>query len=95
MDEPTNNCIEENINRLTLEKVEAFMKQDASKIEKDDFHKCLDQAKLGMTFVRDREIMKRVSAGQTIRVINLVAIDSEERMKYIKASMPEMQLLKE
>lgn len=95
MGEPTNKCIEENINRLTLEKVEAFMRNDATKIEKEEFHKCLDQAKLGMTFVRDREIMKRVSAGQTIRVINLVAVDSEERMKYIKASMPEMKVLKE
>lgn len=95
MEEPTNKCIEENINRLTLEKVQTFMDQDASKTDKEEFHKCLDQAKLGMTFVRDREIMKRVSAGQTIRVINLVSVDSEERMKYIKASMPEMSLLKE
>lgn len=95
MDESSNKCIEENINKLTLEKVEAFMKRDASKVEKEEFGKCLDQAKLGMTFVRDREIMKRVSAGQTIRVINLVAVDSEERKNYIKASMPEMQLLKE
>lgn len=95
MEEPTNKCIEENINRLTLEKVEGFMKRDASKIDKEEFGKCLDQAKLGMAFVRDREIMKRVSTGQTIRVINLVAVDSDERKKYIEASMPEIPLLKQ
>jgi len=95
MEQRSNQCIEDHINELTLKRVEEFMEQDTSKVEKEEFSKCLDQAKLGMTFVRDREIMKRVSAGQTIRVINLVAVDSKERKKYIETSMPEMQLLKE
>lgn len=62
------------------------------KMKKDIFYMKLSQAKLGMTYIRDREIMKRVNSGQMIRIVNLITSNPEERANYIKASMPEMTL---
>jgi len=70
-----------------------FEKSTASKEDKDIFFMKMQQARLGMVYKRDREIMKRVTSGQTIRVINLITSNEAEKRRYIEATMPDITLL--
>lgn len=59
------------------------------------FEKKTQQAKIGMVFLRDREISKRIENGQYIRVIALISNDKDERKKYMEITMPNVKLLTE
>lgn len=78
---------------LMDQRVRDILLCDPENMKKDIFYMRLDQAKLGMAYIRDREVMKRISAGQTLRVVNLIASNTEERQRYIKASMPEFSVV--
>jgi len=81
------------IQDLTTKLVKDLLKLKASKISGEEFDKLIRQANLGMRFVRDREMMKRISSSQFIRVITLVSSDMDERKKYIEASLPDIPFL--
>ena len=82
--------VEIEIRELTDKKVLEFMKENPEKVDLETFRAKLEQAKLGMIFVRDREIMKRISQGQHIRVFNLVSNDKDQLQRYVEISMPEI-----
>ena len=48
------------------------------------------QAKIGMRYLFDRDIMARIQQSQMLRVIDFISKDSEERKGYILAAMPKM-----
>lgn len=81
------------IEALTKQRVQELLEMTPSKSQKDVFYMKMEQARLGMLYKRDSEIMKRVSKSQVIRVISLVTLNQEERQKYLKASMPELVML--
>ena len=78
------------IRKITDDKVLEFMKTNPDKIEQDTYNNMLQQVKVGMIFVRDREIMKRISQGQNIKVFNLISTDKEQLHRYVEISMPEI-----
>lgn len=80
----------DDIQLLTDQRVREMLECKPEKTEKEIFYMKLNQAKLGMVYVRDREVMKRISSGHMIRVINLITSNDEEREKYVRASMPEI-----
>lgn len=82
--------IDDEIRTKTDLKVKEFIDIDPSKIDGETFSNIMNQAKMGMTFVRDREMMKRITNGQGIRVFNLVSTDKEELKGYIKSTMPKL-----
>ena len=80
------------IKKLVEEKIEAFMKCDPEEVEKDTFYMMATQVKIGATYDRDQAVMKRINAGQTIRVVTLIASNTEERKAYLEATriLPEL-----
>lgn len=78
------------IRTLTDNKVRDILKCEPENVDKNIFYMKLNQAKLGMVYIRDREIMKRVGNGQMIRVINFITSNEDEKASYIKATMPEL-----
>ena len=80
--------LDKEIKEITDKKVLDFMKLNPDKIDQDTFNNLLQQTKVGMIFVRDREMMKRISQGQYIRVFNLISGDKEELQRYVEISMP-------
>jgi len=84
--------IGQNLPGLVDQRMLEMLECKPEKMKKDIFYMKLSQAKLGMTYIRDRDIMKRVNSGQMIRIVNLIASNPEERANYIKASMPEITL---
>jgi len=85
---------EHKIERLTQERVLQFMEADPSRTDTETFNGIMNQAKIGMIFLRDREMTKRIQQGQVIRVINLVSGDKAEIMDYIQSSLPEINIIK-
>ena len=85
----------DDIRMLTDQIVKEILECDPKNIEKDIFYMKLSQAKLGRDYLKDREIMKRISSGHMIRVINFIATDPEEKLAYINASVPEITLTKQ
>lgn len=75
---------------LTDKRVRELMIADPAAIDSDTFRNMLDQAKIGMTYIRDREMMKRIQQGQIIRVVSFISQNQEERAEYIKVSMPNL-----
>jgi hypothetical protein len=84
---------EDEMRNLMDQRVKDILMCDPELIKKDIFYMKLDQAKLGMAYIRDREIMKRISSSQTLRVVNLISSNAVERQKYIKASMSELSVV--
>jgi len=82
----------QDLHDLVDQRVLEMLECKPEKMDKDIFYMKLSQTKLGMTYIRDRDIMKRVNSGQMIRIVNLIASDPKERANYIKASMPEITL---
>ena len=83
------------ISELVDQRVHDILEADVEQMDDSVFMKKLNQAKIGMVYVRDREIMKRVTAGHMIRVINLISTNPEEKEQYIKATMPEIAIVKQ
>lgn len=83
------------IDELIDQKVYTILESEPDETNLKLFYARLNQAKLGMAYKRDRELMKRVSSGQVIRIIGLIAESPEEKKKYILASMPEVKMLTE
>lgn len=81
------------IKDLTNRRVKELLEIDATIVKPEEFDIRLQQAKIGMIYVRDREIMKRVNSGQMIRVITLITQDPATRKDYITAAMPEFKAL--
>jgi len=48
------------------------------------------QAKIGMTFVREKNQNKRIENGQALRVIAMITNDPKIREEYIRKSMPKL-----
>jgi hypothetical protein len=48
----------------------------------------VQQAKIGMTYNRDKNQNERIKQGQMIRVIGMIASSPEAREKYIEATQP-------
>jgi len=84
---------DEAIRDLTTKRVMDILELEPSQIAGDEFDIRLRQARLGMSFIKDREIMKRMVSGHNIRIISLIASDKDERKRYIEATMPEMPIL--
>jgi hypothetical protein len=81
------------IRKLTDERVKELMTAPRT-TPPEEFEILLAQAKVGMVYVRDREIMRRVVAGQSIRIINLISVSESERQKYLSVAMsPELHSL--
>jgi hypothetical protein len=87
--------LDEKVKTLTNKRVVDLLETDVSMVDRDVFQAKLDQAKLGMVFLRDRELMRRAQGGQTIRIMTLVYDNPEQRKAYIKASMPEIKLIED
>jgi len=89
---------ETEINQQIKEKTEKIildvLNLDVEKTKSEIFDKKIQQAKIGMTFQRDREISARIESGQYIRVITLIANDKDERKRYMEITMPNIKLLK-
>lgn len=85
----------EKVKKLTNDKVIEVLEMKVEKVDKDVFEAKLNQAKLGMVFLRDRELARRIASGHTIRIMTLVYDNPEEMKAYIKATMPEVKLLEE
>ncbi|GAH44184.1 unnamed protein product [marine sediment metagenome] len=90
MKEESANKIDVEVNEITNKRVLEFLKQNPENIDAETFRAKLEQAKLGMSFLRDREMMRRISQGQQIRVFNLITSTPDELKEYIKVSMPEV-----
>lgn len=54
------------------------------------FERKMSAIKLAMQHIRDREIMKRISQGQQIRIFNVITDNPEQFKEYVDASMPQM-----
>lgn len=80
------------IQKLMENRVMEFLESDPKTIDTEVFNKMMNQSKIGMAYVRDRELMKRINSGQVIRVINLITTDPSEKQRYIERSMPELQI---
>lgn len=87
-----NDAIDE-IRTLMDEKVKSILLCEPEKMKKEIFYMKLNQAKLGMVYTRDRELMKRVNSGQMIRVVNLIATSPIEKKAYLTATMPELSVV--
>jgi len=87
-----NENIETSISGLTELRVKTFLQKDYNEghFDKERADIQLKQAKLGMTYVRDREQSKRIEQGQTLRAITLITKDDKLREEYIKKSMPKL-----
>jgi len=48
------------------------------------------QAKIGMTFVREKNQNRRIENGQVLRVITMITNDPKMREQYIRKSMPKL-----
>jgi len=48
------------------------------------------QAKIGMTFVREKNQNKRIENGQALRVIAMITNEPKIREEYIRKSMPKL-----
>lgn len=81
------------IRTLMDKKVREILLCEPEDMKRDIFYMKLDQAKLGMVYTRDREIMKRVNSGQMIRVVNLIATSPVEKKAYLEATMPELSVV--
>jgi len=81
------------IENLVEEKVKELLLCDPNEIEKDIFYMRATQTKIGMTYSRDRAIMKRVSSGQMIRMINFITTDPSEKKAYLSATIPEFSVV--
>jgi len=66
---------------------------DADKVDNDVFERKIQQAKIGMSFQRDREVSDRIEKGQYIRVVTLISTDRDERKQYMELTMPSIKLL--
>ena len=81
------------ISGLTELRVKELMQvnlEESGHFDKDRFNARMSQAKLGMTYVRDREQTKRIEQGQTLRAITLITKNDKLREEYIKKSMPKL-----
>jgi len=81
------------IRDLMDKKVKEVLLCDPEKMKRDIFYMKLDQAKLGMVYTRDRELMKRVNSGQMIRMINVITTDPVEKRRYLEATNPELSVV--
>jgi hypothetical protein len=80
---------------LTDKRVRELLELNPSDVDTDTFRNMLDQAKIGMVYIRDREMMKRIQQGQIIRVVSFISQDMEERKKYVEITMPQFGSLLE
>jgi len=87
------NKLDVEIDNLVNKRVLEILKMKPEKTKKDIFYMMLDQAKLGMSYKRDREVMKRVSSGHMIQMINVIATDPAEKKAYLEATHPELSLI--
>jgi hypothetical protein len=80
----------DDMKELTDKRVRELLEANPADIDTDTFRNMLDQAKIGMVYIRDREMMKRIQQGQIIRVVSFISQDTEERKRYIEISMPQL-----
>jgi predicted aldo/keto reductase-like oxidoreductase len=59
-------------------------------INMEVFQKRMNYVKTASGYVQAREVMRRISQSQQIRVFTLVTENPEEMKKYIEVSMPQM-----
>lgn len=85
------NELDEIIEQKALEIMQEPIREDNLKT----FYAKLNQAKFGMSWKRDREMMQRINTGQDIRVITLISKDPQQRQEYIEMTMPRFKLLEE
>lgn len=76
------------IKDLTDKRVLEFLSMTVNTKNVAQFHAKMDQAKLGLLAIREREVARRIQNGQSLRVISMISTDTEERREYIEVSMP-------
>ena len=81
------------IGKLVEDKMYKFLSRDPNKVKKDIFYMEATQMKIGMNYERDKAVMKRINAGQMIRVVNLIATNPVEKKAYLEATMPELSVV--
>ena len=87
------NDINKQIKAMTEAVVLEVLKLNPKTTPDTIFDKKVQQAKIGMIFLRDREISDRIHNGQYIRVITLISDDKDERKRYMEITMPNIKLL--
>lgn len=75
---------------MVEDQVRQLFDTDLHSVDGEMWRMMTDRAKIGMQFVRDREINKRINQGASIRVINMVFKDEDSKRKYIRAAMPQL-----
>lgn len=83
-------AIKDYMKELADKRVKELLEANPADIDSEIFRNMLDQAKVGMTYIRDREMMKRIEQGQIIRVVSFISQDNVERKRYMEISMPQL-----
>lgn len=76
--------IKEKTEQLIIEMLDS----DFEKTDRDEFEMKLQATRTAMVHLRDREMMKRISQGQNLRIFNLISTNPEQLREYIEVSMP-------
>jgi len=89
-----NENVTSSIEALTELRVKELLQKDFNEghFDKERTEIQIKQAKIGMTYVRDREQSKRIEQGQMLRAITLITQDDKLRAEYIKRSLPKLLL---
>ena len=80
--------IEKEVKEETEKKLLLFIKTNPNTGDQSTFDNMQRQVEQGMKFLRDREMMRRITQGQQIRVFNLISTDAKELKEYIQVTMP-------
>ena len=86
-DDETEKRVKEITNNIVL----SFLQLNPDSIDQMSFNNMERQAKMGCTFTRDREMMKRIINGQEIRVITQISADKDELKDLLKRSLPDLR----
>lgn|SRR3990167_11318233 len=78
------------LRELVDNKVKQVLKVNAKSIDRDEFVTMAEQAKIGMVYLRDREMMKRIQSGQIIRMATFINVSPEMREEYARVAMPQL-----
>lgn len=75
------------ISDMTEKQVRDLFSANLNTVNDERWNKMTERAKIGMAFVRDREIMRRIEQSQTIRVVNLFSSDKDEMKDLIQKNV--------
>lgn len=88
---------EEYIKNKTEELIIEMLDSNFASTDKDEFDMKLQATRTAMVHLRDREMMKRISQAQTIRLVNVYygKDNFEAKQEYLDATMPQLTISKD